>query len=238
MSNLEFNSVPSDRDLIAALAIAISQHPAVLNAIVYDPTRLAEPVKIEKVKLYGGRELANPGLVLGIYPDTVRLNHGMSGYASEEPISIAQNQFAGATYSLTAHYVAELSYRVVDFDSPITLSYGQAQLTEVHTSPTDDILFTPLTIGYSSSQGKIYQPQTVDVVVLPAEEVLKDWITILRYVIRDIRYIHPYRIRSPQISAVHYETATIFDQKSAENLVFHHANIRFRLTYSEGNFDR
>lgn len=234
-----YNSVPSDRDLISILAIAITQHPTMLNSVIYDPTRPTEPVKIEKIKLYGGRELTEAGLVLGIYPDTVRLGHGMTGYSSEEPIALSQNQVSGATFLTTAHFVAQFTYRVADFDSPISLEYSRADRPlDLNTGSSDRKYFAPLDIRYGNDVGLTYTPESVEVVVLPAEEVLKDWITVLRYAIRDIRYLHPFQVRSPQILAVHYETATIFDAKSTEHLVFHSANVRFKLMYSEGNFDR
>jgi hypothetical protein len=236
-----FNAVPSDRELVAILAIAISQHPHVLNTLVFAPERPAEPIKIEKIKLYGGRELTEAGLVLGVYPDKVSLGSGMSGYARETPLSISSNQVEGATFLLEAHYVAQLSYRVPDFDQPIKLTYNQLLTAPpAGVGPTEQLYFNQDSFGYNSAAN--FQPgqtfRQLDVVVLPAEEVLRDWTTILRYVIRDIRYLHPYRIRSPQITAVVYDTSTIFEKSNRENLVFHTASIHFKFLYTEGNFDR
>jgi hypothetical protein len=235
----QFNSVPSDRDLNIILAIAISQHPHVQNAVILDPTRPAEPVKIEKLKLYGGRELTEAGLVLGIYPDKVGLGNSMQGFMKEQPLSIASNQAQGATFLTEAYFVAQLSYRVTDFDTPVTVKYGQStQNLGQGVGPTEHLLFGPENYQYGSYPSGSYQEESLEVVVLPAEEVLKDWTTVLRYVIRDIRYLHPYRVRSPQIISVSYDTSEIFSTAARENLVFHTSSIHFKLMYTEGNFDR
>jgi hypothetical protein len=219
-------SLTSDRDLIAALAIAISQHPFILNTPVYAPDRPTERIKIEKIKLYGGRELTEAGLVLGVYPDMRGLGNGVQGYLSEQPLSIASNQNNDAAFLLEAHFVAQLSYRITDFDTPVILKYGVDEDLQLINS-------TEL-YGYSSSKFNYYTPKSLEVVVLPAEEVLKDWTTLLRYAIRDIRYLRPYHIRSPQIKGVAYRTSEIFDKSAQENLVFHTSSIHFSIMYTEG----
>lgn len=231
----ELNAVPSDRDLNITLAIAISQHPYMQKAVILDPTRPAEPTKIEKIKLYGGRELTEAGLVLGVYPDKVGLGNSMQGFMREQTLSIASNQ--SGTFLMEAYFVAQLSYRVTEFDTPITVSYGQA----IHSlgqgvGPTENLLFGPKDYHYSSYNPGNYQDKNLELVVLPAEEVLKDWTTVLRYSIRDIRYLPPYTIRSPQITSVAYNTSEIFSTTTRENLVFHTSSVHFKLLYTEGKF--
>lgn len=234
---VQLNSIPSDRDLNIALAIAISQHPQVQNAVILDPTRPAEPVKIEKLKLYGGRELTEAGLVLGVYPDKVGLGNGMQGFMREQPLSIASNQ--SSTFLMEAYFVAQLSYRITDFDTPILVSYGQStQNLGQGVGPTEHLLFGPKDYHYSTYETGNYQNKNLELIVLPAEEVLKDWTTVIRYVIRDIRYLHPYLIRSPQITSVSYDTSEIFSKDARENLVFHTSSVHFKLLYSEGNLAR
>jgi hypothetical protein len=63
---------------------------------------------------------------------------------------------------------------------------------------------------------------TIEVNVLPDEEVLRDWMAILRGVIRDLPVLYPFAMRNPNITLVEYQTSNWL-KPEIQNLVFHSA---------------
>lgn len=244
---VEYNAnqrVPTDRDLMAALLVAIGTHPLVQQAEVYnpaDPIDSRAPIKISKFRLYGGKELISERLTLSLYPATHNIGNspgGRQAYLTSQPQGLGPGNAEGSSDTFLTKFHLQLSYRVADFDTAHSISYYALPGAKDAWAPTDELLYQPTKNIYSKQYQSWPELYNFDVVVLPAEEVLKEWITILRYVIRDIRSLKPYQVRNPQISGVSYDSSGIFDKESVEALVFHRATIQFELRYSEGNFDR
>jgi hypothetical protein len=242
----ESHRVPTDKDLCVALMVAIGTHPLVQNAVVYDPTSPIDqktPVKITKFRLYGGKEILTDELTLSLFPAPRSLAGGGASSSSGHFLSVS-TQTLGPNYgyegsdSMVARFHLELSFRSPIFDIPVELSYKAMSNSKDSYGPTDNLLYSPTTSLYSCQYDSWLRESSFTVTVLPAEEILRDWVSILRYVIRDIRNLRPYELRNPQISAVHYDSSGIFDQDKTEALVFHRATIEFQIRFSEGNFSR
>jgi hypothetical protein len=74
--------------------------------------------------------------------------------------------------------------------------------------------------------------------VVPAEEMLRDLMTMIRYIVRDIGHFQPYGIRNPLILYTNYPTSSTISQTSPENLVFHRAETVIEFDIYESNLAR
>jgi hypothetical protein len=86
----------------------------------------------------------------------------------------------------------------------------------------------------ANKTGKLTQFKDVEVQILPGEEVLTQWLDILKHVIRDVKYLNPYVIyRNPQILHSNYPTTSFLTQRA--NLVFHTAYHMVEFSVVEGH---
>jgi hypothetical protein len=217
--------IPTDRDLIANIAIAIATHPLVRNSTIVNPID-GSNVNIAKIKLYGGREITEPGLVLAVYPDMAALGDGNgSGYLREDQMALGAGNSRSSVPYLQAHLVVQLNYLLTDFDRVIKTAYLEKEFGNYYLRSSEENIDDLVDLKT--------QLKAIDLYVLPAEEILREWITLLRYVIRDIRFIHPFKIRNPQITSVEYSTAELFKKSNAADVALHHAKIRFKFNYSD-----
>lgn len=245
MSKPHYNEnqrIPSDRDLLNALLIAIATHPIVNEVEIYFPNAPIDqrkPVKIEKLRTYGGKELISEKLTLSLYPASTSL-----GSSTKTSFLLGNTQTFGHTGAdetsdrFNATFHLQLQIRSPLFNKPVEVKYYGLNNKPESWRPSDDLLFKKGPDLYEADYNTFPTEASIEFFVLPAEEVLKEWITVLRYVIRDIRELKPFQIRNPQITEVSYESAEIFDPSVTENLVFHRATIQFEIMFSEGCFDR
>jgi hypothetical protein len=222
--------------------IAIGTHPLVQNASIFNPAapvdQPPEPVRITKFRLYGGKELLTNELTLSLFPAPKDLGGGSGKYIQLAPQTLGPNYADGYADSMLGRFHLELCIRLPEFDAPVEINYQQINNALNTWSPTDNLLYGDAAPVYVQQQGLMSTTNTFSVTVLPAEELLRDWISVLRYVIRDIRHLRPYEVRNLQITDVVYDSSGIFDTDKVEALVFHRATIQFELRWSEGGFGR
>jgi hypothetical protein len=228
---------PSDKTFYRALLLALATHRDVVNAKVMYPqiSSSSRPVSvpISNFRLNGGLELIEAGLTLAVYPSHASYNI-KTGVPTTSKSTVAvyySPTNLGSTLGYSSQddaYQVAVTYRVV-----IQLFYRDSQFN----ASTPITYEAPLTIDKSKSHGEQldlisteYSPtrvsasrleHTIKVITQPGEEVLREWMSILRGVVRDVQSIGNIYLGAPQICCVDYPTTNYI--RNSENFVFHTA---------------
>jgi hypothetical protein len=248
----------TERQAVRALLSAILNHRDVRNPKIYYPVLQGnnppEIVPITAALLTAGVELVNPGLTLAVYPafspfkaKTGAPDHRIQNKSiSYQPRYLGQAKGPGYGEVATLRLTVQLYYRDASYRSPVTLKskmvpesnviYDPAKVPqfgrniEFDDSPTLEIP-NPQTPENLPQLPTVQGPSTVPIFTFPGEEVLRDWMPLLRGVVRDIQILRPFNIRNPTILYVDYPTTNW--RKDSEDLVFHTAYFVVEYDYTE-----
>jgi hypothetical protein len=233
MSNLR----PTINWLRKALLMSIMTHPLVREPDIVYPGTNNEIVSIERGRLFGGAELVESGLTLSVHPYHSNFDVLKGSVTPENPtvyycdkkgkretLSYGDEHERG--YAAVIRLVVQLYYRDPGLNVPITLSADvmEARATRPRHFHGVDVRFYEDNAVQDSFPNKSELPYkyTFEVQTLPGEEVLTQWLDLLKDVIRDIKFLHPYtQYRNPTIIKSDYPTTTWLAKSG--NLVFHTA---------------
>lgn len=216
-----------------ALLMAIWTHPYVLNTKVPYPSVSGlnnEPVGISKGRLFGGPELIEAGLTLAVYP----FHSSYDALEGDQSGSVVRGKTVTYEYPNLGSYtnavghtrlMVQLYYRDAGYDTTTTLS---ADVLDPDTNYGND------NYGYRfefSDEGEttlreesteLVNKITLPVQVLPAEEILTQWLDLIKDVVRSIKVLKPYtNVRNPKVLCTDYPSSTW--TSSDGNLIFHTA---------------
>jgi hypothetical protein len=225
-----------------ALLMALLTHPYVKDTAVTYPDiggRPQEPVAIKRGRLFGGPELIESGLTLAVYPyhsaydPVVCTPTGLNGQSVLYPT--AGGTLGGVSrssnskgYLAQMRFIVQLYLRDTVYNAPTNIKasfqepdvardnsyYGYNFQFEDDRLPEFDTLQSTKEFLVNSSQ--------VSVQVLPGEEILTQWLDIIKYAVRDIKVLRPFmNIRNPVVLTSDYPTSS-WTTKPA-NLIFHTA---------------
>lgn len=224
---------PTERQVVRALLNAIATHPDVVNANVYYPLTVGDGGVVPKVPLisyrtFAGTEYIEDGLTLAIYPVYPAMGLGRAITYTDMTLGSASN--SNYRVEATLRLVVHLYYREPTYNAPAVLYSDTA-------SKYNDIInelpygrklqFKEKEVSDAVALNKqlplsaFVKQQQLQINILPGEEILRDWMCILRAVIRDIPTLQPFAVRNPSIKLVEYETPNW--QEPTKNLVFHSA---------------
>lgn len=237
---------PTDKQLILALIAAVASHRWVVDHSVYYPPLVSdvsagkprERVGIVQYRDTGGTELIEPGLTLSIYPfhsSYSNLKGGLNSSKSQKSISF-ENYTLGSpsnsSYAELAKFrvMMQLFYLDATFNEPVDIYYDITQLR----NPTRRYAHGDLVRYVDPADGSLgsfpapddpdYQNfvrRALRIRTFPGEHILRDWMPVLRSVVRDITTLHPYAVRRPSIMAVDYPSSNWLS--NGEHLIFHTA---------------
>ena len=224
-----------------ALLMALLTHPYIKDTLVTYPDigKRVEPVGIKRGRLFGGPELIEAGLTLAVYPyhsgyDPVK--GAPTGFRTHSILYPTDaGTFGGTTRSTKSRgflsqvrFVVQLYYRDANYNSPTTIKASYQPL-EVERSNDyfgysyqfeDDRLpgFDPL----QNTKEFLVNTTETTVQILPGEEILTQWLDLIKYAIRDIKVLRPFmNVRNPLVLTSDYPTSTW--TANEPNLVFHTA---------------
>jgi hypothetical protein len=224
---------PTERQAVRALLNAVANHRDVKNAEVYFPVLVGDSAAPQKVPLvsfrtFGGTEYIEDGLTLAIYPVTTGMGLGNALVYRDRVLGnvVDPNYCVQAKLKL----VVQLFYRETTYNAPLKLYSDSSSLTKdiVRLLPYGELIkfkedrleSTPL--AEQLPLDRFVNENIIEVNVLPGEEVLRDWMAILRGVIRDLPLLQPFAMRNPNITLVEYQTSNWL-KPEIQNLVFHSA---------------
>lgn len=225
-----------------ALLMALLTHPYVKDTSVTYPdvnNRAVESLSIKRGRLFGGPELIEPGLTLAVYPyhsafDPVQSS--MTGFRSQSILYPTDGGTLGGTsranksrgFLAQVRLMVQLYLRDAIYNAPasISASYQDPEVDRSNNYYGYNFQFEDDRLeGFDDLQDTkefMVKSTKIPVQILPGEEILTQWLDILKYAIRDIKVLRPFMsVRNPVILTSDYPTST-WTTKSP-NLVFHTA---------------
>lgn len=232
-----------------AVLSGLLTHPYVKSACVNRIDRAGRevPVNIVRGRLFGGPELIESGLTLAVYPyhseyDVIVGVHSQD--VSNKSVVYPQTNGKGESYNTLGgrrgvrdrgYYsciklVVQLYYRDANYNTPDSLDVKSLSQDWVFVDNPRGLEFKYLDKNHldqdsvleNSFASKPTEDTTVQIQVLPGEEILTRWMDILKFAIRDLSVFQPYSdLRNPQVLLTDFPSST-WSAKNA-NLVFHTA---------------
>jgi hypothetical protein len=228
---------PTINWLRKALLMSILTHPLVREPGIYYPGTTDELITIDRGRLFGGAELIESGLTLSVHPfhsafDVLKGTMPRGNCTIEYSLprskrdTLSEGDEHERGHSACIKLVVQLFYRDPGLNVPITLSAEvmEARGTRPRHYHGADIRFYEDSAIQDMFPNKGEMPYRFDIEVqtLPGEEILTQWLDLLKDAIRDIKYMHPFtQYRNPTIVKSDYPTTTWLAKSG--NLVFHTA---------------
>lgn len=229
---------PTDRQIVRALANAIATHRDVTNAKIYFPfiegdRNVATLVPLQAVRTFAGTEYIQDGLTLAVYLPSREMGLGRAITYKDmhlgRPVEASNN-----TVSAEVKVVVHLYYREPSYNAPAVINSQRSNdLNEItkllpygnylqyeESLPNADL--GAIGLNQQLPPTHYIDNQTLNINILPGEEILRDWMALLRGVVRDLPQLKPFAVRDPTIQFVEYETPN-WESNNNRNLVFHAA---------------
>lgn len=226
---------PTDRQVCLAVALGIQSHPLIQNPPVYNPVTPAgenpEQIFVKKFRTYDGLELSEQGLTVSVFPT--------GGFSTKSSASLEFDSYTLGRPE-PGDYLDRTKFRLTvqaaitesEFDIPLQVQYF------ITNQPNQPHGFTLQHVEPATQDNPLTASNVAEIYVVPAEEILRDYMTLLRSVIRDQYTFQPYGLRNPSILYTNYTTSNTIDQKEAQNLVFHKAETVVEFDIFETNLAR
>jgi hypothetical protein len=233
------------KQLIHAIIAAIASHKKLKNPGIYYPNTTDE-VLITRYRAYGGYDLDSPGLTLSVYPIyPSRLSKGSAlskgNYKSVEyvPTYLGSSQEFGvdtATYT----FIIDLTYLEGTFGETSKVKYQLAErFFDPLNSTMDSVHGTDINVqelSFSTYQEQQDTPRDgyqvnnyeIEFDILPAEEILREYVDLLRLILNELPTIRPYLIRSSQVTNVNFPTSAW--SRDSTDLLLHSAYLIWEVT--------
>jgi hypothetical protein len=221
---------PTSKDIIYSTIAAISNHTHIINPIVYNPLPNSEgeflPIKIQRYRTYDGKELIEPGLTLAVYPTSTNKTES-SAYREITPSATFTPYEMGPKNS---DYLYESTYRFT-----VALYYQEVAINE-----SKQLVYFPLKQNKAviiedmeiakERQAQFWKSNVVSVEINPGEDILRDYIEVIRLILEEITVegFMPWRVRGS--SVVSYDFPTSSWTAQSENVFFHFAYLNWELS--------
>lgn len=251
---------PTMRQLIHAVIIGIASHPKIKNPGIFYPIQVEgsnSQILIEQYRAYGGYELENPGLCCSVYPAySSRTTQGSSPLVVTKERSIKYTDYTlgnkfedGAINFETYTIVVELTYQDVAFGPTYEIFYDSIDPIdpfrpletphgyniEIKNNSTSNLDNNLQSNSLSPNEIQLTQNNKVEFLINPAEELLREYLPLMKLVLDDLPSIRPYLIRTSRVTSVDFPTSAW--SRSNPDIYFHSAYLTWELTlYPPTNF--
>lgn len=246
---------PTMKQLVWGTIAFLQSHPRIRNPNIFYPilnplTNEPEEIKPQVWKTYGGIELIEPGLTLAVYPQFSSLDTRRGAVSVSEmgnkscsfkPMTLGSRDDLSYQDCATYRLVVQAFYqdpvtpgetvripidRIVDSDRAPWPMHG----FNVRVREPDQPHFSqdPNWVAPDTSpQDLVLEPDEVFFDISPGEEILREWMDLLRLALCDLPTMLPFAIRSTEVEAIDYTTSSLFRQPT--DVFFHSASLIWRL---------
>jgi len=237
---------PTVRQLINAVLGSIATHPRIINPEIYYPIVGAdeqkEEVKIIKYRNYDGIELQEPGLVLDVFPyyssrtfsSGLRAKSGGKSVAFK-PMTLSHNSRNSNYQEATYNVVIQLNYQDVAINNTATYKYDVMSSTgsdflqiphgyNVRTREQNlmDLYGNKIVGVHNFNDPNLYQESiNIEVDINPGEEILREYLDLLRLVVNDMPTLLPFSIRDGFVKEFDFPTTSW--NRTSSDIYFHFA---------------
>ena len=219
---------PTTRYLIYELLSHIKNHPLIKNPVVYTPSVEKEEqtlVHVDRYRSYDGHEYTEPGLTVSVFP-AYSSHTFSSGFRSNLFNSV---KFTQSTLGSTQAYD---SYQDCTYNIAVALQYQATAINE-----TIKVRYTPVTnknpIEIDSVQALLSEydnsinSEMFEVEINYAEDILRDYLDVLRFVLIDFTPRNTLSVKSLEIES--YDFPTTSWDKESEQIYFHYAYLMVKV---------
>lgn len=221
MSNRYF---PTLKEIVYNTLTVIHNHPAVQNPIVLEPVAdfngKFNPVPIDRYRSYDGLELVEPGLTLSIFPRYSPSDAPYGGSLASEfkPYTLGPKT-QGSMYEATYFLTIGLAYQDVAINNTKRLVYVQDKYSNV-ASDEDKLK--------DYSEDKFPKKKFMELEINPGEEIVRDYLEVIRLILEGIDYYAPWNIRSSSITGMGFPSTSW--SKDSKQIYFHQAYMNWELS--------
>ena len=236
------NIFPSFRQLIWSIIVGLSSHPRIQSPNVFFPVLIGEEnnepteIFIERWKTYDGIEVQSPNLTCAVFPYNQSSNSSSFADTSAvfEPYELGREGQRKAIYN----FVIKLYFTGVAINNTIRVPYYIVRNNNNYSSPHGVNFFVSPDLNLKDgsellkahekfhknrSEYKSLIDKEIDIEINPAEEILREYIDILRTALDDLPFILPWKIKSSEVKAYDFPT-TSWSQEDP-NIFFHTAHV-------------
>ena len=251
---MKLNQFPNFRQLIWSILVGISTHPRIKEPKIYFPSISTDPQELEEIKInkwrtYDGLEVQNQDLTCSVYPlsSSKKLNTITNEPESAifEPYELGRKGVKKATYKI----IVQLYYTGIAINNSLTLPYfvlkNESGVETPHGTnfafSKDPTLeeqtkfekYSRLVNGYKDNINSI-EVDDLEIEINVGEEVLREYMDLLRIVLDDMPIILPWKIKSTQVKGYDFPTSSW--SRDDPNVYFHTAYILWEIClYAPGS---
>ena len=231
---------PTERQVVRALANAIATHRDVTNSNIYFPfiegdRNTTRRVPLTAVRTFAGTEYIEDGLTMAVYLPGGEMGVGRALVYKDSHLGRPGDNLQYLNEA-ELKVIVQLYYREPSYNAPAIIDSEQSsylnEITKIlphgryvqykESAPNDDLEAISLQDQMREPERHYIENPKLQVTILPGEEILRDWMSIIRGVVRDIPELRPFAVRDPSILSVNYETPN-WEGNDKLNLVFHTA---------------
>ena len=215
--------IPTIRNIINSIVIAINEHPLIKNPPVYypipDDRGEFEQIKVARYRTFDGMELTEPGLTVSVFPNFTSdlIPSGYSGQRTK-PITFKPeflgNKGLGFSYETNFKIIVAAHYQDTALGQSKLVNYAVGKDYEV----IGHDVFSKLEARRLAGSGSV--TNSLEVEINPGEEIIREYMFLLKYVLDDNHKILPWSISSSQVEAIDFPTTSWKDK--SENIYFHY----------------
>lgn len=232
---------PTYRQIIHYLLGAVATHPRIKEPGIYYPVQRGnqplEEITIQRYRTYDGIELQEPGLTCDIYPYYSGRGYKTSIAARTGGKSAQFRPYTMGTGSGNSdeglyHIIVQLQYQDLAINEQTVLTIDELYHPEGMTSThgenvslreiSEFELDTDLTkLNKSLDPLVSLRENKITIEINPAEEILREYLDLLRLVLNDCTKMLPFAIRSSQVKEFDFPTSSW--SRNNEDVYFHFA---------------
>lgn len=224
---------PSLKEIIYTTISIIHNHPYIQNPLVKSPVPDLNgnylPIPIDRYRNYDGLELQEPGLTLSIFPkfSPAEKSYGDRLATTYTPVTMG-GKHKGFMYEATYSLVIHLAYQEVALNETKQLIYVKDKFNNV-SSDKEKLI---------DNSGDLFPKSgVVPIEVNVAEDILRDYLEIIRIIIEQVDYYAPWNLRGTSITGMGFPS-TSWSQESKQ-IYFHQAYMNWEIsTYAPSTYDQ
>lgn len=224
---------PSLKEIIYTTLSIIHNHPAIKDPIVKSPVPDVNgnylPIPIDRYRNYDGLELIEPGLTLSIFPrfSPAEKSYGDRLATEYKPMTIGAKR-QGFMYESTYNLVIHLAYQEVALNETKQLVYAIDKYNNIASDP--DLL-------KDHSKDPFPKLANVPIEVNVAEDILRDYLEVIRIILEQIDYFAPWNLRGTSITGMGFPS-TSWSQENKQ-IYFHQAYMNWEIsTYAPATYEQ
>lgn len=245
---------PTVRQLVLATIAGIASHPRIKKPEIYYPVadfgQPPEEVKIQRYRTYDGIELQEPGLTCAVYPlyssrtlKTAASSKGTNKSVWFEPYTLGSGTDASSNYIATYSLIVQLYYQDMSINQTMQLPFNTLfsplglPVQHGYTSTADVAASGPLTSpplndnlnnNLRAFSGAYFQQDEITVEINPGEEIMREYLDLLRVVLDDMPTLRPLAVRSSSVKLFDFPT-TSWNRENTD-IYFHTAWLLWELS--------